>query len=157
MQRQIGQVIEDYSRKRDRQVLLAQSLARLSPAALFQSAATELSNTGLSHHWGFLENAQRYKSLFAEYSQLARVANREKAKPSSRGSASSGGFTISAVFTRDYSRIPIDAATFPAFVDHWPPLSKSLERALLDIGLLALVNVLLFVAAVVRFLRYDVR
>lgn len=157
MQRRIGQVIEEYSRKRDRQVLLSQSIARLSPAALFQSAATELSNTGLSHHWNFLENAERYRSTFAAYTYLARQANKDKAKPSSEGSASTGGFTISVVFTRDYSEVPVDTATFPAFVDHWPPLRKSLGRALLDIGLLAFVNILLFVASYVRFLRYDVR
>lgn len=157
MERQVGQVIEDFTRKRDQQVFLAQRLARLSPAAMFQFAAADLCNTGLSHHRNFLENAQRYKSLFAEYSHLAKRANRDKAKPASQGSVSTGGFTMSVVFSRDYSRIPVDAATFPPFVDQWPPLSKSLGRALFDIGLLALVNVVLFVATYVRFLRYDAR
>lgn len=157
MERNIGLVIDDFSRNRDQQVFLAQRLARLSPAGLFLFAATDLCNTGLSHHWNFLENAKRYRSLFAEYSNLAKRANRNKAKPTSQGSAGMGGFTISVVFSRDYSRIPVDAATFPAFVDHWPPLSQSLKHALFDIGLLGLLNVFLFGVTYVQFLRYDVR
>jgi ABC-type transport system involved in multi-copper enzyme maturation permease subunit len=157
MQQQIGKVVQEYSRQRDRQVLLAQRIARLSPAALFQVAATELCHTGLSHHWSFLENAERYRLRFADYSRVTKEASKNKAKPTSHGSASMDGFTISVVFTRDYSDVPVNAATFPAFGDSWPSLSKSLGRALFDIGLLALTNVVLFLTALVRFLRYDVR
>lgn len=157
MERRIGDVIRDYAHRRDQQVLLAQHLARLSPTAIFQSAVTELSNTGLPHHWNFLKNARMYRSRFAEYSDRTKRAKRDQAKPTAQGSAGIDGFTIHAVFHRDYSHIPVDEKTFPAFVDQWPPIRESLRRALLDVGLLIIMNVFLLAMAWVRFLRYDVR
>ncbi|GBC81883.1 hypothetical protein HRbin10_00998 [bacterium HR10] len=156
-ERRIGRVIEDYSRKRDQQISLAYRLARLSPVGVFQLATTELSNTGFSHHRNFLENAYRYRLIFKKYSDRIKRANRDQAKPRAQGSASIGGFTIHVVFERDYTDIPVDPATFPNFSDEWPPLQKSLQRVLFDIGLLGSWNILLFVMAVLRFLNYDVR
>jgi ABC-type transport system involved in multi-copper enzyme maturation permease subunit len=156
-ERRIGQVIDEFSRQRDHQTFVAQRLARLSPTAIFQLVAAELSNTGLSHHWNFLGNARRYRPLFAQYSDRSKWENRDKARPGSQGSASVGGFTIKAVLEWDYSRIPIDQRTFPGFADQWPPLRASLQQALYDVSLMIAINVLLFILVYVRFLRYDVR
>lgn len=157
MERRIGSLIRDFSHQRDQQVFLAHRLARLSPTAVFQFTVGKMSNTGLWHHWRFLEQAQRYQSLFAEYSFQRKRENREKAMPVIQGSASMGGYTLSVVFKRDYSRIVIEPNTGPVFVDEWPPLRESLGQAWIDIGLLMTFNLLLFVLAHVRFLYYDVR
>ena len=55
------------------------------------------------------------------------------------------------------SHKPVDFDTVPKFQERDLGLGESLKLAIWDIGLLALFNVVFFVAAFVSFLRYDVR
>jgi hypothetical protein len=51
----------------------------------------------------------------------------------------------------------IDPHELPPFDYHPPALSEVLRSAALDLGLLALFNILFFTGGFVAFLRYDVR
>jgi len=55
------------------------------------------------------------------------------------------------------SKRPVDFDTVPKFQERDLALGESLQLAIWDIGLLALYNLMFFVAAFVSFLRYDVR
>ena len=55
------------------------------------------------------------------------------------------------------SHKPVDFDSVPKFVERDLMLGESLRLAIWDIGLLVLFNLVLFAAAFVSFLRYDVR
>ena len=52
---------------------------------------------------------------------------------------------------------PIDASELPQFSYRTASLSEVLESAIVDMGALALFNLLFFVGAFLSFLKYDVR
>jgi hypothetical protein len=58
---------------------------------------------------------------------------------------------------RTISHKPVDFESVPKFRERGIALGQSLKLAVWDIGLLTLINLCLFAAAFVSFLRYDVR
>lgn len=114
---------EDYRRKFDRLVRLSRSLNRVSPAASFMDAATEIAGTGIGEEMRLKTEVIRYKNL---------------ALPS---------------LSRDRT-----AKEAPAF-SYWArTLAEVLSGGgLVDLAWLAVLNVLLFAAAHVAFIRADPR
>ena len=130
---------------------LAFGLARISPAAAFSLAVANLAGTGLELPRHYLEQARAYQETFERF-------QKEKT-----GGRSSGSIRVAVrVASADGSEDPepevaIDPRQLPAF-DYAPPaVAEVLRRAALDLGLLAVFNVLFFAIAFVAFLRYDVR
>jgi hypothetical protein len=52
---------------------------------------------------------------------------------------------------------PIDPAELPEFQYRQPPLESVVRASVLDLGILAIFNIVFFAGAFVAFLRYDVR
>ncbi len=128
-----------------RQRALALGLARLSPTTLFSLGATTLAGTSLTLEGNFLNEAAAYQQAYGNF-MVAKT-----------GMNPGGSMIILRHRDDDAKPKPIDPYELPVFEYHPEELGPSVLDAGLDLGLLLLLNALLFVMAFWRFLRYDVR
>ncbi len=137
---------EDRQNKQANQERLAFSLARLSPSALFSLAATSLVGNSIELKQQFIDAAQSYQMTYAQFMKEKTGMNL-------------GGDVMLFRMKNDDSEAekPIDPKELPEFYYSPPPLAASASSALLDIGWLAVYNIIFFVGALVGFIRYDVR
>ena len=139
---------EDRHNKQAVQEKLAFGLARLSPAAAFSMATTNLAGTSMDMKAHFLSEAQAYQKTYAEFMQ------------SKTGMNIGGGAMVFRMRSGDGEEDvekPIDAKELPEFNYAGLPLDRVVGAALPDLGILALFNLLFFAGAFVAFLRYDLR
>jgi ABC-type transport system involved in multi-copper enzyme maturation permease subunit len=123
MNEEFDRMEEDYRLKFERLVRLSRSVNRLSPAASFMDAATEVAGTGIGEETRLKTEVIRYKNL---------------ALPT---------------LSRDRA-----AKEAPAFAYRARTLTEVLaEGGLFDLAWLAVLNVLLFAAGYVAFVRADPR
>ena len=117
-------------------------MARISPASAFSLAVTNLSGSSLGLKSHYLEEAKRYRDTFARFIE-------EKS-----------GSPEGAIIIRGPNQPepePIDPRELPEFQYRQPPLRQVVKASILDLGILAVFNLIFFVGAFVAFLRYDVR
>lgn len=126
---------------------LALGLARLSPAALFSLAATNLAGTSLTLKDHFMQEVYGYQQTYRQFI-LAKT-----------GMNPGSGMVIMRIRNDDSGEKekPIDPKELPPFLYQKAALAEVLNHSLLDLSLLVLLNIIFFVAAYFRFLRYDVR
>ena len=163
---QFNQFMQDLSRERDeqlrrlgtrlneqrrneqrRQERLALWLARISPSAAFSLAAMNLagSSTALKQH--YLDEAHAYQAAYASFLS-------EK----TGGLLSGSGLQVIMRRSGDNDKpAPIDPREIPPFQYRPPAVADVFNRALPDLGLLLLFNMIFFAAAYVSFMKYDVR
>ena len=120
---------------------LAFGLARISPASAFSLAATSLSGSSLALKQHYLEEAKRYRDVYARF-------QKEK---------SGGDLFVIRIAPNEPKPEPIDPRELPSFQYLQSPLKEVIRASVLDLGILAVFNVLFFAGAFVAFLRYDVR
>jgi hypothetical protein len=121
-------------------------LARVSPAAAFTLAITELAGTSLASEDHFMNAAYDYQRTFKAFQE-------EKA-----GMSTGGGMMIMMRTSNEEEEPePIDLAEVPRFTYAPPRLSDALDGVVVNIGLLVLFNLVFFTAAFAAFTRYDVR
>ena len=126
---------------------VAFSLARISPAAAFSLATTNLVGTSL-------DLKQHYRNAAMDYQQTYAKFMKEKT------GMLMGGFRVMAFRHTDgpeAKKDPINPREIPPFVYTAAPLQDVVGTALVDLGVLALFNLIFFVGAYAAFLRYDVR
>lgn len=140
-----GRLNEDRSNRQQQQENLAFALARVSPAASFALASGAIAGTDLA-----LKN--HYQSEAANYQQQYGAFIKAKT-----GMNPGGRMIIRMGHPDDEEPEPIDPTELPVFTYRPVTFAESLNRALPDIGLLALFNMVFFAGSVVMFLRYDVR
>lgn len=134
----MGQIWQNYLRKNPiRQALLVRNIARVSPAAVYDNATAILSETDLDSHLRFIAQAKNYRQQIIQYLRDKEAFSSPKWYTTSKGK--------------------VDASDIPIFRERREPLSDSLNRALVDILILALMNVAFFMGAYLAFLKYDVR
>lgn len=139
---------EDWRNKKDRQEQWAFSMAKVSPTAVFQIAAMSLANTDVSLKRRYLEDLDRYQDGYAEFLR--------------KKTGSSGGMQIVMRFSgqqgvQEEERKPLNPTELPEFTERGRTLGETLSASMADLGLLAVLNILFFVGAFIRFLRFDVR
>ncbi len=133
--------VEQRRRRRiETHVTISRSLSRLSPAACFTYAATEILGTGVDDYGDFVDAVERYAVSLREY-------YREKSEELER-SPPPGGGRWSAKF---------DIRDIPQFEFEPVPVATAVSRALFDLLVLAMTFVVFFLGAWIAFLRYDVR
>jgi ABC-type transport system involved in multi-copper enzyme maturation permease subunit len=138
---ELSRLEDDYLHRKQRQEWWAQMLARSSPAGSMSYAAMSLARTGLERDFRFQAAMRDYRSEFTRYYD---EKSHEQAELAENRQGNS-----SAVYQ--------NLSDLPEFEFHEEPLASSLEKALPDLGFLALWILALFVAAYVSFLGYDVR
>ncbi len=136
VERKMGEMHDRVNEHRENRATIRQNvalgLARISPTASFSIAASELASTSLALRKAYLTSLKDYRPIFHDF------------VPS---------------FVDERVDIPggIDPQELPVFQFRAPTTSAAIDKALPDIGLLILFNILLFLGAFVAFLRYDVR
>jgi ABC-2 type transport system permease protein len=132
---------EDYTQRKKRQANLAMELSRLSPAGSLSFAAMSLARTSQNRDFKFRQALEDYRASFATYYD----------RKVSEQIARTGDPPASLMLGRQVFD------DLPPFTFQDEPLAASTDRAIPDMGLLALWAVIFFAIAYVAFLRYDVR
>lgn len=137
---------EERENKQALQAKVAFGLARISPSATFSLVSSRIAGTGLHLEQEYKKSAEEYQIAYAEFMK-------EK-----MGMTPGGGmvFRIS-VGGSDEKKVPINPAEIPEYRFHPMPVRAIIGDVAVDLGILALFNVIFFVGAFVSFLRYDVR
>ena len=134
----IWQIRKEYLDKNpNRQSLLALNISRISPAAVYYNAAAILAETDLGSFWRFMEQTRQYRREWVDYLRDEKI------------------FSSRRWFTTEFKE-PFDLGKVPKFQEQSEGIGNSLQRATLDIMILAVLNILLFMGAFISFLRYDV-
>ena len=134
----IWQIRKEYlDRNPNRQSLLALNISRISPAAVYYNAAAILAETDLGSFWRFMEQTRQYRREWVEYLRDEKI------------------FSARRWFTTEFEE-PFDLSRIPRFNEQSEGIGNSLQRASLDIMMLAILNILFFMGASISFLRYDV-
>ena len=139
---------EDRSNRQKVQERLAFNLARLSPATSLTLATTELAGTSLALMNDFKSQAYDYQTSYQNF-----IADKTGISPH-------GGFKMRRISETDGEPTQpeyIDPSEMPHFEFHKRSTGDAFASALVDIGLLALFNMIFFVGTFVAFIRYDVR
>ncbi len=134
----IWQIRKTYLDKNpNRQSLLALNISRISPAAVYYNAAAILAETDLGSFWRFMEQTRQYRREWLDYMRDEEI------------------FSARRWFTTEFEE-PFDLSKIPKFKEQSEGIGSSLQRATLDLMILAVLNVLFFMGAFISFLRYDV-
>jgi ABC-type transport system involved in multi-copper enzyme maturation permease subunit len=130
---------EDLSRKEAAQTGLARAISMISPLADFDYLATDLSSTGVRNldHFGRLQAV--WNRAFGDY-QTKKMAELKAKDP-----------------TADEWNTAVDMTDAPRFRYVEENLGGRIRAVLPPFGVLAGYGILLFAAAYVAFIRYDVR
>ena len=142
-ERKLAEQLNENRRNREFvQQNLALNIARISPAASFSLAASDLAGTSLELKQRFTESANAYQNTYAQFIN-------------EKTDGLGGGWWSRMSPTN--SDEPIDPFELPTYAYEEPPADELINGALPDIGLLMLFNLLFFAGAFVAFLKYDVR
>jgi len=139
----IKKIERDYENKRNIQNSIAMNLSRISPVSCYTYLVSGLSNTGVTEFDKFMENAERYQDEVADTiydNYQTRFFKKED----------SSGTQITTLFDSE-------KASIPDIHYEYTSLAEALQSGWVDILLLFLFNILFFVAAFLRFRKYDVR
>ena len=145
MQELAGRLNEDRRNRQFEQERLAFGIAKLSPAAAFSLAVTNLVGTSLKLKEHFINEANGYQKTYGEFMK------------DKTGMNPGGGMIFMRIGNDGEEEKPIDAKELPPFEYSNPALGETVQAALFDIGLLGFFNLIFFAGAFVRFLKYDVR
>lgn len=139
---------EDRFNRQKVQEGVAFNLARLSPTTSLTLAMTELTGTSLTLKNEFKSQAYDYQDTYMNFIE-------EKTGFNPRG-----GLHMRMVEETDGEQTQpeyIDPTEMPQFQYRETSLAESFASAVVDLGLLAVYNLLFFVSTFVAFIRYDVR
>jgi ABC-type transport system involved in multi-copper enzyme maturation permease subunit len=139
-----GRVSQAYQDLKISQIKQGRRIVALCPASLLTEILERTVESGISHYENFLRSARLYRQELANY--LDRKYPLDKVHPVNRQT------TEPAI-----ARMKLDFGSIPKFEDRPAPASEAAGMVLRGAAILALINVVLFAAAFVSFLRYDVR
>jgi ABC-type transport system involved in multi-copper enzyme maturation permease subunit len=123
---------DQYHKRLDQQIRLAQNLSRLSPLASFAYATTDLAATGVRDRNHFMNQLPSYRKEVSTFGQQA---------------------WIDAASREDWNSRTIEG--YPRFVYAESPISDRINW--IDILVLGMWNIVFFMGAYLSFLRYDVQ
>jgi ABC-type transport system involved in multi-copper enzyme maturation permease subunit len=132
-----------------RQQRLALGLARVSPAASFTLAASELAGTSLALEDELHAQLARYQEEYGRFQAAKSGGRRASAGIRIRIATSEG--------EEEETPAPIRPAELPAFAWRAPSLRPAVGRAAGDLALLIAFPLAFYAAAFVSFQRYDLR
>ena len=133
---------DEHLNKQFAQVAFTQQITRLSPAAIYKYAVESLAGTGFTRHKRFVQQARRYRKQFIDFIKSEDSTDNE---------------SYHVYFVKEgLSQKPVAFNSIPKFSEQLT-VSITLGGAVLDLMLLVSLALLLFMAAVLAFLRSDVK
>ena len=133
---------DEHLNKQFAQVAFTQQITRLSPAAIYKYALESLAGTGFARHQRFVQQARRYRQQFVDF-----------IKSEDRGDNESYHVYL---VKEGLSQKPVAFNSIPKFSEQLT-VGITFGGALLDLTLLVSLVLLLFMAAVLVFMRIDVK
>jgi len=130
---------EDLDRKEQAQTRLSVILSLISPLADFSFLTTDLSNTGMRNEVHFRTVRSAWDQAFGDYADNKMEELRKKDP------------------TMDVWNTPVDVSDMPRFQYREEALTGRIKGVLAPFTILIVVSIVLFSAAYVSFIRYDVR
>jgi len=128
-----------YDKRRRRQADVAATLGRLSPSTAWTYASVALTNTGIGAYERF--NSSRQKLAEDYHDTHERIQKEHRSKTGGRET--------------EWPRLTADQ--LPRLKVQIPDSAAAVDKALVDVMLLIIANVIFFMLAFVFFLRYDAR
>jgi len=143
-----NQIYDDYINQMIRQVEKTKWLTRVSPVSAFRYLAEEICGTGVRRFESFFNQANLYKQQLYDFVE-------EKDRPDEK----SPHFLTLPLTTGSagISRLPVEYASVPQFVEKIPELRDNLKLILLDLSFLVVLNLLFFIIGYFLVVRYDKR
>ena len=132
------QIADTHVDQQFKQVRLARELTQISPIVCFQYAMEGLANTGIVSYMDFVKQVRRYRQTFIDF-----IQTEDRADPES--------LHIYPV-REGLSQKPVDPNAIPRFKEH-----ISYQSVVFPVGLLLLFNILFFTAALLSFLKCDLK
>ena len=133
---------DEHLDKQFAQVEFTQQITRLSPASIYKYALESLAGTGFTRHKRFVQQARRYRKQFIDFIKSEDSADNE---------------SYHVYFVKEgLSQKPVAFNSIPKFSEQLT-VNITLGGAVLDLMLLVSLALLLFMAAVLAFLRSDVK
>jgi ABC-type transport system involved in multi-copper enzyme maturation permease subunit len=145
-----NQLLQEHHNKWLEQALARRNFACFSPAVIYQRVCEAIAGTGINRCNDVYRQVKRYRADLREFIRSADVEDPQSLHligPEHNMAAS----------WRAISHNPVDFDSIPKFQERTMTVRQSLKLAIWDIGLLILINLCLFAATFVSFLRYDVR
>ena len=130
---------DDLERKERSQTRLSIILSMISPLADFSYLSTDLSNTGMRNEIHFRALGRGWGRAYGDYETQKTEALRSKDP------------------TMDVWNTPVDVSDMPRFQYREEALTGRIKGVLTPFTILIVVSIVLFSAAYVSFIRYDVR
>jgi len=138
-------IIEDYINRMIEQVNFGRRVTKISPATIYQTISEAIFGTGVPRFQSLFYQVDRYKNILKNF-----LIEEDKKDPDS-------WHLLAWNHPRIFSRKGVDYDAVPKFAESDPPMGEALKIAAWDISALILLNILLFTAIYVSFLRCDVR
>ena len=113
---------------------MAETLGRISPSVCWTYAAVALMDAGPEAYRRFEKAKERLEKDMADFERRLRQERRKSGE-----------------------RPTIAEEEVPSLQVVWPDIGEAVRSALNDLLILAILNVVFFMLAFMRFLRYDVR
>jgi hypothetical protein len=132
------------------QAFTGRNLTCISPTVIYQRASEAVAGTGINHCVSLYQQIKQYQTGLRDYIQTEDAEDPDSLHLIFPDEGCAQAW-------RTISHNPVDFDTVPKFQERDLALGQSLKLAIWDIGLLTLFNLVLFAAAFVSFLRYDVR
>ena len=133
---------DEHLDKQFAQVAFTQQITRLSPAAIYKYTLESLSGTGFARHKRFIQQARRYRQQFVDFIQSEDRGDNES-------------YHVYLV-KEGLSQKPVAFNSIPKFSEKLT-VGITFKGALLDLLLLVSLALLLFMSAILVFLRSDVK
>lgn len=145
-----------YENAMKRRAIMARTLSRLSPTALFQFASESLADTGPRREERFLKDAETYSAIYDSYilEKLGRLVGVSHWSFSTSVRVNDKHIYISSPHPEEYQG---DKSDFPQFTESSPNLAYNVQEAALDLAGLSLWNLVLAGLAFWAISRCDVR
>jgi ABC-type transport system involved in multi-copper enzyme maturation permease subunit len=155
-QEELNKYYRDYENTIKQRFLFAQEMSRISPAALFQFASDNISQTGIKHDERFLRDVQNYAKTYDKYvlKKVGKLVGTSILSFSMDMAINGKVILVSSPFPKEYQG---DKSDFPQFIESKPNLAESIKSSLFDIAGLILWNIILALGGFWAFFRADVR
>jgi ABC-type transport system involved in multi-copper enzyme maturation permease subunit len=144
-----GRLNEDWRNKKDWQEQWAFGISRISPTAVFQIAAMNLSGTDVGMKFRYLQELDRYQDSYAKFIQAKTGSMADYMRVVIR--------RFSSTQSDEEKQKTLNPSELPEFVVQPRPLGSTIAASLFDLGLLVVLNALFFGGAFIAFLRFDLR
>ncbi|MCK5734346.1 MAG: ABC transporter permease [Candidatus Latescibacteria bacterium] len=136
----------DFNRKKlNEQADLAVILSRISPSAAYVYGATHITGTGIADFRALRQDIKRFMGEYEEAMRKIREARQEQTKDLEDEAQ-----------RQQIMNAKVEIEQLPKFRFHERGFNACLNSALIDLVLLVIFNVLFFLGAFLKFMRYDV-